>query len=274
MTDSQPPTSENPAETYEAYSVPPLFRPWAAELVDLARPQAGERVLDLACGTGVVARAIAHHLSGQVELVGVDLSPAMVAVGRAAAAMEGITITWHVARADAIPLPDAALDLVVIHQGLQFFPDRLAALQEVLRVLVPGGRVVSATWTALGDNPFNAALAAIIARHLGTPAMDAPFALGERAALQPLFEQAGFGDIDIRRIHKPVRFPDPATFVARSVESASASVPGLQALDGAARTALIAAIQSDMVPVVRAYTEGEQVVTPRGAHLVRAYKPA
>src|SRR5215212_5450793 len=103
---SQPPAPPaNPAQAYEDFNVPGSFRPWAGELLDRARPRPGERVLDLACGTGVVARLVVHRLRGRATVAGLDLNPAMVAVARAAAAREGARIAWLVGAADALPFP-------------------------------------------------------------------------------------------------------------------------------------------------------------------------
>ncbi len=95
---------------------------------------------------------VAHQLAGQATVVGVDISPAMIAVARAAAAREGVEVEWREGNATALPLPDAAFDLALIQQGLQFFPDRVAALREVARVLDDGGRVVTATWTEITNH--------------------------------------------------------------------------------------------------------------------------
>jgi len=150
---SQSPAPPNPAQVYEDCFVTYQLRPWTADLLARARPQPNERVLDLACGTGIVARTIAHHLDGAAHLTGLDLSPAMIEVGCTTAAREGAIIAWQVGAADALPFPDEAFDLVTIQQGLQFFLNPAAALQEVHRVLVPGGRLVSAAWTGIANNP-------------------------------------------------------------------------------------------------------------------------
>ena len=269
---SQP--SVNPAQTYEEYLVANIFGPWTSELLDRARPQPGERVLDLACGTGIVARTIARNLNGQAHIVGLDLRPAMVEVARSTAAQEGLGIEWHVGRADALPFPDASFELVVIQQGLQFFPDQAAALREVSRVLAPGGRVASATWTALSDNPFNEAFAEVIERHLGTPALHAPYSLGDRAQLHALFMEAGFEGIEIERVVRTVRLPSPDTFVDLSLTSASAAIPALQAMDAGERAALVEAVRADMASLIRDHTEGNDVVSPRTVHILVARKSA
>src|SRR5262245_5790414 len=116
------------AESYENYMVPALFAPWSAHLIRSANVQPGEHVLDVACGTGVVARHIAPHVGSQGMVIGLDLNPEMLGVGRTAAEREGLTIGWRTGRAEQLPFPDGSFDLVVCQFGLMFFTDRHKAL--------------------------------------------------------------------------------------------------------------------------------------------------
>src|SRR5262245_55965205 len=102
----------NPAEGYERFMVPPLFRPWARRLAEAAAPRPGERILDVACGTGIVAREVAARLGTSATIVAVDASPAMLAVAREAADREGVAIEWHDGQAEALPFGSASFDLV------------------------------------------------------------------------------------------------------------------------------------------------------------------
>ena len=249
-----------------------MFRPWTADLLDRAEPKPDERVLDVACGTGIVARTIAHRLAGDVQLVGIDLSPAMIDVARATAAREDVAIEWHVGSADAMPFTDASFDLAVIQQGLQFFSDKGAALRELSRVLAPGGRVVAATWTDSRNNPLNQVLGEVIERHLGTPALHLPFSLGDPEQLHSLFAEAGFDAISVERVTRTVRFPMPEKFVDLGLASASAAVPALQGMDAGERAALIQIVRSDMVVPLRTFTKGDEVESPMEAHITVAYK--
>lgn len=129
------------AEHYERELVPVLFEPWARELVDLADPQPGEQVLDLACGTGLVARLAASPVSASGAVTGLDANRDMLAVARRVAATVRPAIDWRLATATDTGLPDAAFDVGFCEQGLQFFDDRQAALRELHRVVRPGGRV-------------------------------------------------------------------------------------------------------------------------------------
>ena len=125
--------SGNAAELYERYAVPYVLGPWAPELVELAALQRGERVLDLACGTGVVARLAAARVGTTGQVIGMDLNAGMIEVARALPAPSGPPIVWVEGSAMAMKLPDASIDVILCQQGLQFFPEKLAALREMHR---------------------------------------------------------------------------------------------------------------------------------------------
>src|ERR1700722_8583613 len=125
-------------EVYERELVPAVFRPWAPILVDLAHPRPGERVVDVACGTGVVARIVAARVGPKGTVVGVDLNPGMLSVARSAVSTDpraSAPVQWQEASADKLPFPDGSFDIVYCQLGLQFFVDRAAALCEMRRVL-------------------------------------------------------------------------------------------------------------------------------------------
>ena len=146
-------------EAYEQYIVPAWMGEWAQDLVDVSSIQAGQRVLDVGCGTGVVTRAIARLIGPSGKVVGLDVNDAMLQMARHFAAQEGLgVITWQQGDAAAMPFPEASYDVVLCQQGLQYFPDCAAALREVARILVPGGRLALSVWRALERHPFFVAL--------------------------------------------------------------------------------------------------------------------
>ena len=145
------------AEVYQRHMVPAIFGPWAEDLLGLAAPQAGERVLDVACGTGVVTRLAAQRVGSSGAVVGLDLNPGMLTVARTLTPPEGAQIEWREGNVTAIPLSDGAIDLVLCQQGLQFFPDRPGALREMRRVLRPSGRMALSVWRPMQHSPGFAA---------------------------------------------------------------------------------------------------------------------
>jgi ubiquinone/menaquinone biosynthesis C-methylase UbiE len=209
----------NAAETYERALVPAVFAAWAPLVVALGDPRPGERALDVACGTGVVTRLAAQRVGPTGKVVGLDLNPGMLAVAASGAANEPSTsapITWQEASVTKMPLPDAAFDIAYCQLGLQFFPDRPAALREMHRVLAPGGRLGLMVWRGIEHSPGFGILAAALARHVSPEAagiMRAPFALGDAEELRGLIAASGFRDIRIQPAPGTVRFPSVARFV-------------------------------------------------------------
>jgi ubiquinone/menaquinone biosynthesis C-methylase UbiE len=200
------------ARAYEEYLVPAIFQPFAQALVGAANLQPGNRVLDIACGTGIVARLAAAAVGPIGRVVGVDLNPQMLDEARSHAPIE-----WIQASADSIPLPAGSFDLVLCQQGLQFFPDRPAALLEARRLLAERGTVVISVWRDLGAG-FQA-LAEALGRYVGPEAGAAlsrgPASLRDPAELSKLVELAGFTDVALSVIVDDARFPSAEQFVLR-----------------------------------------------------------
>ena len=265
-------SSANPAEAYERYLVPALFAPWAEDLLRRAAPQPGERVLDVACGTGIVARRAARRVGPTGRVVGVDPNPGMLAVARATAAAEGAAIDWREGRGEALPVDAAAFDLVCCQQGLQFFQDRAAGLREMRRALVPGGRIVVSVGQGIEHQPLHAALDAIIARHVGAPPFARTiFSLGDADELRALLEGAGFRSVVVEPLSLTARFPDPAGFVRLQVLGVAAFAPAIAGMDAAAREATIAAVLAEAEAAVRPYVEDSALVIPTRAHVAQAH---
>ena len=264
------PAETNPAETYERYMVPTLFGPWASRLVRLAQPQPGERVLDVACGTGAVARSVAATGGPQGRVVGLDLNPNMLAVARTAAEREGVAIEWHEGQAERLPFADSVFDLVLCQFGLMFFADRRSALAEMHRVLAAGGRVALSVWQGLARHPFYRALHETIERRLGMSGVQEIFALGDEGELRTLLTGAGLRSVRLEPISMTARFPHPADFLAGEIDVDTAAVPSMQRLDAQARRELVAAIRADMEDPLRTATEGDHVVLPFHAYIARA----
>ena len=136
---------------YEADLVPAIFAPWPAEILDLVRAGPGDRVLDVGCGTGVVARAAADVVGPAGMVVGCDLKQGMLAVARSVTARPGVT--WVSGHAERVPLASASVDVVVCQQALQHVGDKGRALAEMRRVASPGGRVGFAAWAGIAACP-------------------------------------------------------------------------------------------------------------------------
>jgi ubiquinone/menaquinone biosynthesis C-methylase UbiE len=200
-------------ENYERHFVPAIGTPLADELVEVADINPGERVIDVACGTGVVARLAAQRVGDKGAVAGLDPNPGMLAVARSVTP-SGMTIEWHEASAEKMPLPAASFDAVLCQMGLQFFPDKSTALREMHRILRPGGRLVL---NVPGPTPpLMAVLGEALARHIGAEAegfVTHVFSLHDKAELQKLIESAGFHEVSVQADTKKLRLPKPEAFL-------------------------------------------------------------
>ncbi len=193
------------AEVYEAFFVPALFGAWAEPVLEATTVGSGDRVLDVACGTGVLARAASERVGPTGSVVGVDINADMLSVARTRAPH----VTWTEGPAEALPFPEGAFDVVVSQFGLMFFDDRGAAVREMARVLRPDGRVGVAVWGELARTPGYAAMTALLRRLFGdgvARALEAPYALGDQAHLRDVFTEAGLDDVEVRTLTGTARF--------------------------------------------------------------------
>jgi ubiquinone/menaquinone biosynthesis C-methylase UbiE len=194
------------AQVYDDLFVPAEFQEWTMRVAAAARIAPGERVLDVACGTGVLAREVARRVGPTGSVVGIDRDPGMLAV----AARHSTAIDWRQGDAGSLPFGDGTFDAVVCQFGLMFFPDRPRALGEMWRVVAPGGRIAVAVWDTLEHTPAYAAFVALLEEVAGAEAANAlraPFALGDRDELAALIERAGLADAHITTHHGTARFP-------------------------------------------------------------------
>jgi ubiquinone/menaquinone biosynthesis C-methylase UbiE len=209
--------SKSAAEVYEEFFVPALFGEWAPRVADAARLAAGQAVLDVACGTGVLAREAAAHVSPGGSVTGLDRNDGMLAV----AARKAPEIAWRRGRAESLPFPDGAFDAVVCQFGLMFFEDRAAALKEMGRVLRPGGRLAVAVWDAAERSPGYADMIALLQRLFGdriANELRGPFTLGDTAVLRALFAEAGIANVEIRTTEGRARFPSLESWVHTDIK--------------------------------------------------------
>ena len=200
----------NPAEVYEQHFVPAIGEPCARELLGVARLSPGDRVVDVACGTGVAARMAAAAVAPDGTVTGIDGHPGMLDVARAT----DETIDWREAPAEALPLDDTSFDAALCSLGLQFFGDRSAALAEMRRVLVAEGRV--AVGVPGPTPPVFEALHDVVDRHLGADwagFVHAVFDLHDPGEIEGLLTGAGYADVEVTIRPLSLRLPPPQEFL-------------------------------------------------------------
>jgi len=202
------------AELYQRYLVPGITAKWAEDLVHRARLRGGEEVLDVACGTGVVARLAASKVA-QGRVTGLDLNAGMLAVARGVL-NEGASVNWMEGSALDLPFPSDHFDVVLCQLGLQFFPDQPRALREMRRVVRERGRIALSVYSPIertpGANAFVSALDEVLGRE-ASRIKRGEHSFASPAQLEKLLDDAGFGTVDVQTVVQTISFPSVRDYV-------------------------------------------------------------
>src|SRR5215207_5507218 len=254
-------------ENYERFFVPAIPAPLATELIDIAALRPGERVLDVACGTGVVARLAAERVGDTGTVAGIDLNPGMLEVARSVTP-PSMVIEWHQSSAEAMALPDEAFDVVLCQMGLNFVLDKLTALREMQRVLAPGGRLII---DVVGPKPrIFAILAESLGQHIKpeiSAFVDLVFSLHDPDELQLLITGAGFHEVAVQSDIQTLPLPAPEEFLWHYVLSTPLANAVAQ-VDDVTR----AALERDVVAKWQAFVEDGTLILQMGVVVATARK--
>ncbi|MEO1233066.1 MAG: class I SAM-dependent methyltransferase [Myxococcota bacterium] len=259
----------SPAAIYDARFVPALFAPWAVRLVERAGVEQGHRVLDVACGTGALTRAIARRVGPEGSVVGLDLNPEMLAVARAKGAEDGAAApTWVEGAAEELAFEASSFDRVLSQFGMMFFDRPVHALREMQRVLRKGGRLTVSVCAAVDTSPGYAVLTELIHRLFGpevAEAFRAPFRLGDPQQIRALAREAGLLSTHVATVPGRGNFASVADLV--SMERACAWTLG-DLLDEDQFERLLAAAEVSLRPFV---TPAGDLVVDLPAVVLEAY---
>jgi SAM-dependent methyltransferase len=256
--------STDAAEVYESCFVPAIFGAWAGPVADAAGIRTGNKVLDVGCGTGVLAREALRRVGQEGQVFGVDLNVGMLAV----ASRTEPNIEWRRGDAASLPFEDASFDVVVSQFALMYFPDRVASLREMWRTLAPGGRLAVASWAPIDHARGYQILVDIAARQCGGAAADvlaAPFVLGDPAKLAKLYADSGISGAQVTLHEGSIRFPSVTEFIRIEVKGS----PLADMLGDDEMQAL--AVESEDALAEFVVPSGE-IVMPMDAHIVTATK--
>lgn len=195
-------SGESVASGYDNLLVPVLFEPWAERLVEAHRPWEGRRVLDLACGTGIVARLLAGRVGSSGRVIGADANDEMLEVARKRCAGLTPAVEFMTCGAHSLDVSSESIDIVICQQGFQFFAEKRAAASEIYRVLRAEGKVVATTWCPVSKCQFFGAICDALSA-IGEPeisdAMRVPFDDMPLSELTAPFESTGFVRVRTRR---------------------------------------------------------------------------
>lgn len=194
--------SKDAAKIYEEVYLPSLFREWCPLAVQAANINAGDTVLDIACGTGALAIAVAERTGPEGKTIGVDINEGMLDIARS----KSSAIQWLNAPAEKLPFSNDEFDCVVSQFGLMYFEDQVAAMREMIRVLKPGGSLAVTVWNGLDSNPGLAAEEYLWQKVFGEEIDEAPYRLGDEKTLRKLFEDSGINDIRLNTHKGTARF--------------------------------------------------------------------
>ena len=256
--------NQSAAEIYEEFFLPALFQDWGPRVAEAAQVQPGQQVLDVACGTGVLARAVAERVGAAGSVVGLDVNDGMLAVAERNAPQ----IEWRQGRAETLPFEDGRFDAVVSQFGLMFFEDQQAAIREMMRVLRPGGRLAVAVWDTLANTPGYAAMVDLLARLFGEEVANGirvPYNLGDPQVLGDLFRAAGVTDMEIKTQESTARFPSIEAWVYTDIKGWVLA----DALDDDQFALLLTEAEQALAPYV---VDDGSVAFRAPAHIVTALK--
>ncbi|MGE0828454.1 MAG: class I SAM-dependent methyltransferase [Hyphomonadaceae bacterium] len=257
-------------QTYDSGLVPNIFEDYAADIARRAIALKPASVLELAAGTGVVARKLRDGLPAETTLTITDLNAPMLEVARAKFdANENVAF----AAADAMKLdyPDASFDVIVCQFGVMFFPDKQASFREALRVLKPGGAYLFNTWGAMGDNPFGKiAYETCVKFYPDNPPgfYKVPFSCADPAPLIADMEAAGFARVAHAAVAQRKKIADMAAF-SRGIIFGNPLSAEIAARGGDAE-----AMRAEVEARLRAGLEGMGFVLPLKANVFMGRRPA
>jgi ubiquinone/menaquinone biosynthesis C-methylase UbiE len=257
------------ARTYEEQKVPAMFEPLARATLALHQVRPGDRVLDVACGTGIVARIVREQFGSVPRVTGVDLNEAMIETARVVSSRDGVVADFHVCDVTSTPFDDGEFTFIICQQGLQYFPAEDAALAELLRVAAHGARFAFTVWSR--PSPLIAAFSDSVRAHAGATLAEkaiAPFAWTGADTIVERMRAVGYVDVNIEELEVDRTINDPEQGVPKEIMSTPAGPPVADMGEAVFRT-----VVNEMLEATQHYRHGDRLVIPQHTHLISAVAP-
>jgi ubiquinone/menaquinone biosynthesis C-methylase UbiE len=260
---------DSPA-AYEEYLVPGFFKPWAEKLVHLSSPAPGSTILDVACGTGIVARTAASNAGSDARVTGLDINQQMLNKASEMTEKSGLEIEWKQGDASDLPFEDDHFDHLFCQQAMQFFSDPQQVLKEMHRVLKPGGTLALNILRSIQHNSAYRILADELEEHAGETAgtmMRSPFPDWDQKTIRNMVAEAGFRNIQVHLDIITMRYPSPEEFLRREAAS-SPLADEIETMDPERRKKLV----DDLKDSLEVYTDSRGVVFPMETYMIVVQK--
>jgi ubiquinone/menaquinone biosynthesis C-methylase UbiE len=236
------------ARRYEDILVPTILGPAARAVADSAKTRPGVRVVDLGCGTGIASRYAASTPNAPAQILGLDISGAMIAMARERARSLDLRIEYGLGDMVALPLANRSIDVVLCAQTLQFVRDYPAASREMWRVLRPGGLAVIGLWCPARENPYFEALIRAMESHIGSgtaAGLKAIFNLSDARTTEQILKTAGLEEVKCDAVDLDVKLPNLNVFVPRHI-GATPMAAGYAAAPTASRSAVVTEVRDTL----------------------------
>lgn len=258
--------SDSAVAVYEDQKVTAMFGPLARATLGVVPVAKDDTVLDVACGTGIVARSIFEKFGPVQPIVGTDLNDGMIGMARHVTRDAAHSFEWHVADVEKLPFETGRFSLVICQQGIQYFPDEQAALKEIRRVMASGGRLVMSVWGGASD--FFLAMAESVGRHVDPDVGArylAPFSYKNTDRLPEMLASAGFRNVVVETLTVDRTMTETVVSLPKEILAHPA---GSQVQ--AAGEAAVQAIAGDVSAACSKYQHGNDMIVPQRAHLFSA----
>jgi len=266
MTEERFQLTSTAALLYEEQKVPAIFGPLARATLAMHEVSPQDNVLDVACGTGIVARAVRELFGDEPVVTGIDVNEAMITTGRDICERESVDVDFRSGDAANTPFRDGEFTFIICQQGRQYFPDENAALIELRRIAAHRCRFVLTVWSR--PSPLFLALADSLRTHVGAKVAKqslAPFSWAGADTIVDRMTETGYSRIDVRELEVERVLNEPEDSITKEIMSNPVG-PAVAALG----ETVIDAVVADTLAATTRFQHNNKLVIPQHTYLISA----